>query len=233
MANRFTDTEKWRKQWVRSLNPKHKLFWVYILDECNHAGIWEPELDIASLRLGVTLDDKEILSVFGDKVQVLKNGKWFIPNFVDFQYKTGLNPENRAHKSVIELLKKEGVSYAIGGKKKNSPEKEALTPEEPKDKKDKYIDHVMLTKKEYEDLVVKYGVSQIQTYIAKVDAYVGSTGRRYKSHYKTIIAWLMKDGIRPAKVSPDVKPEKVEEWIPPTPEEMALIKKSIQKVKRL
>jgi hypothetical protein len=39
----------------------------------------------------------------------LKENKWFLPRFIEFQYKTGLNPENRAHQSVLNILKKEGA----------------------------------------------------------------------------------------------------------------------------
>ena len=40
MAKRFTDTEKWKDPWFCALTEKEKLFWVYIVDNCDHAGIW-------------------------------------------------------------------------------------------------------------------------------------------------------------------------------------------------
>ena len=52
MAKRMTDTDKWKKRFIRELKPKHKLLWLYILDDCNHAGIWEIDLDVASIRVG-------------------------------------------------------------------------------------------------------------------------------------------------------------------------------------
>ena len=39
---------------------------------------------------------------------MLNDEKWFISKFIDFQYGT-LNPENRTHKSVIDILNKEGA----------------------------------------------------------------------------------------------------------------------------
>ena len=58
MAKRFTDTEKWKKQFVKSLDPVYKLFWFYILDECDHAGIWHVEIEIAEIRIGAKIDVK-------------------------------------------------------------------------------------------------------------------------------------------------------------------------------
>ena len=31
MAKRFTETGKWKKKWIRQLDPKYKLFWFYLL----------------------------------------------------------------------------------------------------------------------------------------------------------------------------------------------------------
>ena len=39
MAKRFTDTDKWKKGFIRNLPTKYKLLWLYILDDCNHAGV--------------------------------------------------------------------------------------------------------------------------------------------------------------------------------------------------
>jgi len=104
MAKRFTDTDKWRKQFIRGLQGAYKLLWLYILDECDHAGIWHIEMDIAELRIGNKLNIDEARKQFKGHI-VEFNNKWFIPDFIEFQYGT-LNPENRAHNSVIERLRK-------------------------------------------------------------------------------------------------------------------------------
>lgn len=48
------------------------------------------------------------ISEFGDRVVVLSQEKWLVRKFVNFQY-GALNPENRAHQSVIDNLQKEGA----------------------------------------------------------------------------------------------------------------------------
>ena len=35
MAKRFTDTDKWKKGFIKRLPAKYKLLWLYILDDCN------------------------------------------------------------------------------------------------------------------------------------------------------------------------------------------------------
>ena len=106
MAKRFSDTDKWKKPFIRSLQAPYKLFWLYILDDCDHAGIWQVDMEIANIKLGESLTIETALSQFGDKIKVFDNGeKWFIKDFIDFQYGE-LNPKNRVHESVLSILKK-------------------------------------------------------------------------------------------------------------------------------
>jgi len=107
MAKRFTDTEKWKKPFIRGLQGAYKLLWLYICDDCDHAGIWQVDMEVAAIRIGEKIDIKEAINSFGDKIVIFDKGnKWFIPSFIEFQYPSGLNPENRAHNSTIILLEK-------------------------------------------------------------------------------------------------------------------------------
>jgi hypothetical protein len=47
MAKRFTDSEKWKKPFIKKLPMQYKLLWFYLLDDCNHAGVWQVDLEIA------------------------------------------------------------------------------------------------------------------------------------------------------------------------------------------
>jgi len=106
MAKRFTDTDKWSKRWLRKLSLKHKIFWIYLLDSCNHAGIWEVDFDLFNFLFKVELDETECLNILGEKIVVFDDGnKWFIPKFIEFQYGE-LRDNNKAHLSVINLIKK-------------------------------------------------------------------------------------------------------------------------------
>lgn len=141
MARRFTDTEKWKKPFIRGLQGAYKLLWLYICDDCDHAGIWQVDIDVAKIRIGEDVNTNDALIAFGDKVVSFDNGtKWFIPSFLEFQYPSGLNPSNNAHGGVIRILDKYNLM-------KNKP---LISPlQESKDKDmDKYKDMVMDKDKE-------------------------------------------------------------------------------------
>ena len=107
MAKRFTDTEKWKKPFIRGLQGAYKLLWLYICDDCDHAGIWQVDIDVAQIRIGEKIDLNEAIKSFDEKIIIFDKGnKWFIPSFIEFQYPSGLNPDNRAHNSIIILLEK-------------------------------------------------------------------------------------------------------------------------------
>jgi len=109
MAKRFIDTQLFRKPHVRGLNAPYKLLWAYIILDCDHAGIWIKDIEIASLILGVDLDEKTAKEKFKGKIIEFDNEeKWFIPSFIEFQYGE-LKEENRVHKSVITILKRNSL----------------------------------------------------------------------------------------------------------------------------
>lgn len=105
MAKRFTCTDKWKKAWFSELSKEGKLLWIYITDNCNHAGICDYSEKIFSVMLDFKVTQEKITELLGDKIQWLEDNKFFIPSFIEFQYGE-LNPQNRAHKSVIDQISK-------------------------------------------------------------------------------------------------------------------------------
>jgi len=122
MAKRFTDTDKYKKPFIRGLPGPYKLLWDYLYHDCDHAGIWIVDFDIAQVYIGkdMPVTKEEALKVFNadpedQKVIPIDNGKkWFIPSFISFQYGE-LNPQNRAHNSVLQILKKYNLSLTNKG----------------------------------------------------------------------------------------------------------------------
>jgi len=104
MAKRFIDTDIFKKSFIRGLDAPHKLLFLYLINDCNHAGIWECDWEVACIRLGVEVSEESARKAFGDKVIFFDGvSKLFIPSFIEFQYGE-LNEANRAHKSVIDVL---------------------------------------------------------------------------------------------------------------------------------
>jgi hypothetical protein len=57
--------------------------------------------------------------------------------------------------------------------------------------KNKYADYVSMTTKEYEKLIEQYGEPMTKRMIEILDNYKGSSGKKYKSDYRTILNWVV------------------------------------------
>ena len=117
MANRFTDTNKWKKRWIRVLPPDMKLVWCYLTDAVDHAGIWDVDIESLEFHLGIKVTAKEILEAFHRKIIPVRGGhQWFIPKFLEFQYKGKMTHKNNCHRSAMEKLKRYGLYEYIQDK---------------------------------------------------------------------------------------------------------------------
>ena len=105
MAKRFVETDLWKKKWYRTMPPRMKLFYFYLLTNCDHAGMYDVDLELAEFQIGMEVKQKDIDEHLKDHIEVVKEDKWLIKKFVDFQYGV-LNPNVKAHASVIKILTK-------------------------------------------------------------------------------------------------------------------------------
>lgn len=108
MSKRFTDSTKWDDPWFAELPNHYKLLWIFILDKCDHAGIYKVNVNMANFCLDYKYNLKKIIELLNNRIYVINDKKWFIPKFIDYQYGE-LQKQNRAHNSVIQILKKEGL----------------------------------------------------------------------------------------------------------------------------
>jgi hypothetical protein len=108
MAKRFTDSEKWSKPWFRKLPPEMKLFWQFLLDNCDQAGLIDVDFELAGFCIGVQIDPEKAREHLEKQIHVLPDGKWFIKDFIEFQYRE-LREDCRPHKMVIEILHRYGI----------------------------------------------------------------------------------------------------------------------------
>lgn len=107
MAKRFTDTSKWKKRFFRELPNEYKLLYLYILDNCDHAGIWEVDFDEVELKIGIKFNPDEALNKLDNRAIPFHNGdRWFMPKFISFQYGDELKMNVKAQWSAIQLIRK-------------------------------------------------------------------------------------------------------------------------------
>jgi hypothetical protein len=114
MAKRFTDTQKWTEDWYLDLPIVYKIFWIYICDNCNHAGVYKPNKRVFELLVGEKIDlEKFLEGINRDKERIIKlaNGRWYLTGFIEFQYGTNLNPNNRVHRSILKLLNENDLNW--------------------------------------------------------------------------------------------------------------------------
>lgn len=103
MAKRFTDSEKWKREWFLDLPVTGKLAWIYLLDQCDHTGVWPSNFKLMSFQLGQSVNRADFETWFKGKAIPFDADKYYIPSFVEYQYGKDLNPANNAHKAVIEV----------------------------------------------------------------------------------------------------------------------------------
>lgn len=115
MAKRFTETTIWDDDWFYELSPEYKLFWFYVKDNCNHAGIWQPKVRAFKAMTDTDVDLNKALEYFNmgkQRVRLLNNGRWFIEDFFFFQNGHTLNEKNRVHKSILDQYIENGINLS-------------------------------------------------------------------------------------------------------------------------
>lgn len=106
MPKRFTATEKWKDIWFKKLEPKNKLLWIYLLDECDNAGLIELDLEIAGVLTGFKYSTLDVRETYKTRLFQITEDVWFIPKFILFQYPKGLSNNDNVTKNVVNKLQK-------------------------------------------------------------------------------------------------------------------------------
>jgi hypothetical protein len=108
MPKRFTATEKWDRPWFRGLPAAYKALWAYVCDRCDMAGVWYVDEAAAQFQVDASVTVERALELFERQVVVFDGGKrWFIPEFIKFQYgcePEELTPDSKIHKGVLRTI---------------------------------------------------------------------------------------------------------------------------------
>lgn len=115
MMKRFTETCIWDQDWFIDMPQQYKLFWFYLKDKCNHAGIWNPNTRLFEAMIEGKIDLKKAIDFFNkdkERILILKSGHWFVIDFFFFQYGNVLNKGNRVHKSIYDIYIQEDIDLA-------------------------------------------------------------------------------------------------------------------------
>ena len=89
MAKRFFETSIWtQNKWFREMPPEGKLFWFYLIGNCDFVGVWEEDFGLASYILGFTVTKEEFYPMLNGQIEIMSDKKIWIVGFCDFQYDT-------------------------------------------------------------------------------------------------------------------------------------------------
>ncbi len=84
-----------------------KLLWFWLCDQCDGAGVIDPDMDLATFQIGIAVSEMD-LNTFGDRLKQIQNGKWMLTKFIPFQYGE-LSEACPAHKPVFRSLENNRV----------------------------------------------------------------------------------------------------------------------------
>ena len=202
MPKRYTDTDKWKKIWFRKLKNDHKVFWMYVLDQCDHAGIWEVDFELASYFCN-GIKESEIRKTFVKQYHEFDDGKrWFIKDFIEFQYR-GLDESNRVHNSVITILKRHGlykglISFLHEAKDKDIYKEQAKDQDKDKEKgKNSKKNQLKKIESELNILQAEFDTVDVSIEFDKFQDYLKANGKRYANYKSAFRNWLRSDFIKP------------------------------------
>ena len=117
---RFTETTKWDDPWFRKLPMESKLFWQWLLDHCDHAGVIDPDVELAEFQIGYRKGKANLLESLGGRIMKLPNGKIWIVKFMEFQY-SKLSENCPAHRPVYQSVARNGLDELPKGYPKGIP----------------------------------------------------------------------------------------------------------------
>lgn len=172
MAKRLTESEKWKDPWFSNLTNDEKIVWLYLLDDCDNAGVWQSNIKLLNFNCNTNFTEDDLMLIFSERFVKISSDRFFIIKFCEFQY--GINfieTKNKAVVSAINKLKQynlikendKGINtlsipyqYSIDTPKdKDQEQDKAKNQEKAKDKdKDMVKDHILTVQGNWENLVL-------------------------------------------------------------------------------
>jgi len=117
MAKRFIDTNVFSDEWVCSLSKDAKLFFIYYITSCDHAGVLRLNKKLCEFQTGLKNIDT-LTQELGNSLVTVKDGLYFMPRFIKFQYPNFPQSNVKQQDSAIKILK-ETVLFVIIFSSKN------------------------------------------------------------------------------------------------------------------
>jgi len=204
MSKRFINTEIFNDSWFMDLSVNAKLLYIYLITNCDHAGIIDINWKLVEFQTGIKQLAKSYVTLtkeYENRLIKLKNSYYFIPKFITFQYPNFPNSNVRQQSSAINRLKEFNLfdeeNLTVNKELSNSYEYEHVivndndtVKKDKKEEKIKFAEFVYLSEIEYKTLVEKHNKYWTDKMILALDNYKGSSGKKYTSDYRAILSWV-------------------------------------------
>ena len=148
-TKRFTDAEKWKDPFFENLSNNFKLIWLYILDDCDNAGLWSKSIKRLNFHCDTNVTEEELLQTLNTRIIQISESTWLIPKFLEFQY--GTNWKESKGTAVVSVRTKlsikgidiESIPSRYSNDRLSIPYQYSIDTDKDKDKdKDKVKDNV-------------------------------------------------------------------------------------------
>ena len=112
MAKRFIDTEIFNDDWFMELSKDAKLFYIFYITNCDHAGILKLNFKIAQIQTGID-SIETVLKELSNCLLTLKHNVYLMPSFIKYQYPNFPRSNVKQQDSALKIL----LSYGINEEK--------------------------------------------------------------------------------------------------------------------
>lgn len=113
MPKRFFATELWAEDWFLEMPAEYKLFWFYILSECDHAGLFRVNVKKFKIITGKNIGVETAIHWFNmgkERIRRVSEKLWLIEDFFNFQYGSTMNLNSKVHESVQKAYNQANIN---------------------------------------------------------------------------------------------------------------------------
>lgn len=112
MAKRFIDTELFNDEWFCELSKDAKLFFIYYITNCDHAGILKLNKKLFEFQTSIK-DIEKVIKEMGNKLILIKDSVFFMPGYLKFQYPDFPKSKVKQQEGALKILDNHGITLEI------------------------------------------------------------------------------------------------------------------------
>lgn len=109
MAKRFIDTNLFSDEWFCELSKDTKLFFIYFITSCDHAGVLRLNKKLCEFQTGIK-SLETVTKELGNCLVTVKDGMYFMPKFLKFQYPNFPKSKVKQQEGAVKILNSLGIS---------------------------------------------------------------------------------------------------------------------------